>query len=162
MVGTPSHGKKGGYYTLTAESLSIAVFEAEIFARGPFRVWLSHRKTGKIHNTFALHRFAQKHRPSAMKNFWRHCLTHLQGELPQQQYRSWIEPLHCAVDGHVVTLTAPNRFVLQWVRDRFLPRIQELVDTELGTGIELRLHLREKAVPASPPAVVAPEAATGP
>ena len=90
-----------------------------------------------------------------MKNFWRHCLTHLQGELPQQQYRSWIEPLHCAVDGRVVTLTAPNRFVLQWVRDRFLPRIQELADTELGTGVELRLHLREKAATANPQAAVA-------
>jgi len=92
-----------------------------------------------------------------MKNFWRHCLTHLQGELPQQQYRSWIEPLHCAVDGRVVTLTAPNRFVLQWVRDRFLPRIQELADTELGVGIELRLSLREKGAAAPPAAVIPPE-----
>ena len=90
-----------------------------------------------------------------MKNFWRHCLTHLEGELPQQQYRSWIEPLHCAVDGRVVTLTAPNRFVLQWVRDRFLPRIQELAATELGSGIELRLRLRERAAAAATPATVA-------
>jgi chromosomal replication initiator protein len=94
-----------------------------------------------------------------MKNFWRHCLGHLQGELPQQQYRSWIEPLHCAVEGRVITLTAPNRFVLQWVRDRFLPRIQELADTELGSGTELRLRLREKAAPAAPAAVVATEPA---
>ena len=94
-----------------------------------------------------------------MKNFWRHCLSHLQGELPQQQYRSWIEPLHCAVNDRVVTLTAPNRFVLQWVRDRFLPRIQELAAAELGGGIELQLRLREKAVPTQQAVVVAPEPA---
>jgi chromosomal replication initiator protein len=88
-----------------------------------------------------------------MKNFWRLCLTRLEGELPQQQFRSWIAPLRCAVDGRVVTVTAPNRFVLQWVRDRFLPRLQELVAAELGADAELLLRLGEKAhAPAAPPA----------
>ena len=159
MVATPSDGKKGGITPLVRSPCQSRLSYLKSLRAGGHRVWLSVHKTGKIDATFRASPFAQDTAPSAMKNFWRHCLTHLQGELPQQQYRSWIEPLHCAVDGRVVTLTAPNRFVLQWVRDRFLPRIQELADTELGVGIELRLSLREKGAAATPATVIPPEPA---
>jgi chromosomal replication initiator protein len=87
-----------------------------------------------------------------MKNFWRHCLTRLELELPLQQFRSWIQPLQCNLDGSIVILTAPNRFVLQWVRDKFLTRIQELAASEIGGGVEVQLRLGEKNTsPASPP-----------
>jgi chromosomal replication initiator protein len=89
-----------------------------------------------------------------MKNFWRHCLTRLEQELPQQQFRSWIQPLHCKLEGTMVVVTAPNRFVLQWVRDRFLSRIQELAASEIGGGVEVQLRLGSK--PASPAAPIAP------
>jgi len=129
---------------------------AEISARARRRVWMAFTKTGKIHARRAPLSAANTKRPChVMKNFWRHCLTCLEGELPQQQFRSWIEPLHCAVDGSIVTLTAPNRFVLQWVRDRFLPRLQALAASEFGADAELRLCLGEKsAAPAAPPAAL--------
>jgi len=95
-----------------------------------------------------------------MKNFWRHCLTRLEQELPQQQFRSWIQPLHCKLDGNIIVLTAPNRFVLQWVRDRFLARIQELAAGEIGEGVEVQLRLGEKTASsgAAPPAQAEPPA----
>jgi chromosomal replication initiator protein len=94
-----------------------------------------------------------------MKNFWRRCLTRLEQELPQQQFRSWIQPLDCKLEGETIVLTAPNRFVLQWVRDRFLGRIEELAASELGR-VEVQLRLGEKTPPHSSALAAQSEAAT--
>lgn len=43
----------------------------------------------------------------------------------------WIRPLQCVVDNdNIVTLYAPNRFVLDWVRDKYVTRINELVSMQ--------------------------------
>jgi len=59
---------------------------------------------------------------------WQHCLGHLQAELPAQQFNTWIKPLQ--IDSlsadQTVRLIAPNRFVKDWVVDKFLDRINEL------------------------------------
>ncbi len=39
----------------------------------------------------------------------------------------WIRPLQCVVGDNIMTLYAPNRFVLDWVRDKYVNRINELV-----------------------------------
>ena len=39
----------------------------------------------------------------------------------------WIRPLQCVVRDNVLTLYAPNRFVLDWVRDKYVNRINELI-----------------------------------
>lgn len=61
------------------------------------------------------------------QSHWQRCLSILQEELPAQQFSMWIRPLQCIIDNNVVTLFAPNRFVLDWVRDKYLNRLNELV-----------------------------------
>ena len=96
-----------------------------------------------------------------MTTFWHYCLEHFQKELPPQQFLTWIKPLACSVDGNVVTLTAPNRFVLQWIRDRFFGRIQELAASQFSASPEIRLLLAEKEPgPISSSRLPAPEATT--
>jgi len=61
---------------------------------------------------------------------WQKCLLSLQQELSSQQFNTWIRPL--TVDDsiespHDFCLLAPNRFILDWVNDKFLQRIKELV-----------------------------------
>ncbi|ATE61950.1 chromosomal replication initiator protein DnaA [Thauera sinica] len=80
-----------------------------------------------------------------IQQFWSFCLTRLEQELPQQQFNTWIKTLRAEIaeraDGPALTLYAPNRFVLQWVRERYLRRIAELGE-EFHTGplaIELQL-----------------------
>ena len=58
---------------------------------------------------------------------WQLCLSVLQEELPAQQFSMWIRPLQCVVADNIMTLYAPNRFVLDWVRDKYVNRINELV-----------------------------------
>ena len=79
-----------------------------------------------------------------MNSFWRLCLACFEKELPPQQFRTWIKPLKCHAEGDTVTLVAPNRFVQQWIRDKFAQRIEELAQKHFQRSIELKLLLAEK------------------
>lgn len=63
-----------------------------------------------------------------MPSLWDKCLHYLRDEIPPQQYNTWIRPLH-AVESkqNGLLLLAPNRFVLDWINERFLSRITELL-----------------------------------
>ncbi len=60
-----------------------------------------------------------------MKN-WQRCLELLEGELPAQQYNTWIRPLQSIEETGVIRLLAPNAFVLDWVQNNYLLRLKEL------------------------------------
>src|SRR6186997_2038696 len=93
-----------------------------------------------------------------MTSFWRHCLSHFEKELPAQQFVTWIKPLKVSVEGEVLTIVAPNRFVLQWIRDKFYARIQELAAEKLKRSIEIKLLLAEKGPRETAPAPALPAA----
>jgi chromosomal replication initiator protein len=95
-----------------------------------------------------------------MNSFWRYCLSQFEKELPAQQFVTWIKPLKFHADGDTLTLVAPNRFVLQWIRDKFYTRIQELAVEQLKRSVEIRLLLAEKETAA--PVVNIPAAAEVP
>jgi len=65
-----------------------------------------------------------------MENFWPACLSRFEKELSTQQFNTWIKPLRTEIDGDVMRLFAPNRFVMQWVKDRFQKKI-EIIAQEL-------------------------------
>ncbi|MCF7982305.1 MAG: ATP-binding protein, partial [Pseudomonadales bacterium] len=58
---------------------------------------------------------------------WAKCIDHLQNELPAQQFNTWIRPLQTDICNKTLKLLAPNRFVMDWVSQRYLKRINELV-----------------------------------
>ncbi len=60
-------------------------------------------------------------------NYWPHCQARLQDELKPDEFSIWIRPLQSLEDAQEVRLFAPNRFVLEWVRDRYLPRIRDFL-----------------------------------
>jgi chromosomal replication initiator protein len=75
-----------------------------------------------------------------MDAFWSLCLQHFEQSLPPQQFRTWIQPLRAHRNGGGLVLEAPNRFVLQWVKDRFLPVIEQLArDRNEQSSIQLEL-----------------------
>ena len=93
-----------------------------------------------------------------MNSFWRYCLSYFEKELPAQQFVTWIKPLKFHVEGDTLTLVAPNRFVLQWIRDKFYSRIQELAAERLKRPVDIRLLLAETPDSHAPSAAVAPAA----
>lgn len=71
---------------------------------------------------------------------WEKCLGQLEEELSAQQFNTWIRPLQAVHEGEQIRLLAPNRFVMEWVRERFHNRISELVK-EYGNGDSCRVSL---------------------
>lgn len=59
---------------------------------------------------------------------WQKCIDLLQDELSSQQFNTWIRPLKVMGDEHDICLLAPNRFVADWVKEKFLPRIEEILE----------------------------------
>ncbi len=63
-----------------------------------------------------------------MAGFWESCLVRFEQELPAQQFNTWIKPLRLEGEDSPeagLNLLAPNSFILKWVRDRYLARIEE-------------------------------------
>jgi chromosomal replication initiator protein len=82
-----------------------------------------------------------------MQNLWDACLRRLEQELPAQQFNTWIRPLSPEMAGaeNTLVLTAPNRFVLELVRERFAARIERLAAEASGRECGLRLVLAKAA-----------------
>lgn len=59
-------------------------------------------------------------------SLWKKCLERLEEELSAQQFNTWIRPLHAVASPDGLRLLAPNRFVMDWVKERFAARIAEL------------------------------------
>ncbi len=71
---------------------------------------------------------------------WKNCVNCLQDELPSQQFNTWIKPLQVDVNSnHCLRLLAPNRFILDWVSNKFYGRIQELVSEAVGQSVPVEL-----------------------
>jgi chromosomal replication initiator protein len=79
-----------------------------------------------------------------MDNFWSICLGRFQQELSAQQFNTWIKPLQFEANDGVWRLLAPNRFVMQWVKDRFLDRIKLIAEEVVNHPIEIELAVCAK------------------
>ncbi|HUT39763.1 MAG TPA: chromosomal replication initiator protein DnaA [Gammaproteobacteria bacterium] len=71
---------------------------------------------------------------------WQKCLVRLEHDLPEQQFNTWIRPLHAIENGENLRLLAPNQFVLDWVRKHHFETISQTLH-EVGPGNETRLQL---------------------
>jgi chromosomal replication initiator protein len=68
--------------------------------------------------------------PTAEATAWNRCLSQLEAEVPEQLFNVWVRPLQAIEEGRTLRLLAPNRFVVDWIRQNLLARIGEL----LGRG----------------------------
>ena len=71
---------------------------------------------------------------------WQQCVELLRDELPAQQFNTWIRPLQVEAEGDELRVYAPNRFVLDWVNEKYLSRLLELLG-EHGNGMAPALSL---------------------
>ena len=88
---------------------------------------------------------------------WQQCVDLLRDELPTQQFNTWIRPLQVESEGDELRVYAPNRFVLDWVNEKYLSRLLELL-TERANGMTPALSLligSKRTVPAALPSAAA-------
>lgn len=92
----------------------------------------------------------------SVDELWLQCTATLEEEIPAQQFATWIKPLQAEIQGRKLHLLAPNRFVLQWVSDKYLNRIQKIVEEKsqgqlhqvvLGVGSRKPVQLTNRAAP---------------
>jgi chromosomal replication initiator protein len=91
---------------------------------------------------------ASKSDSISMNEFWQHCSELLERELTPQQYVTWIKPLApVAFDAAANTLSiaAPNRFKLDWVKSQFSGRISDLARDFWRAPVEVQFVLDPKA-----------------
>ncbi|NIG62292.1 MAG: chromosomal replication initiator protein DnaA [Serratia symbiotica] len=70
-------------------------------------------------------------------SLWQQCLARLQDKLPATEFSMWIRPLQAQLSDNTLELYAPNRFVLDWVRDKYLNNINGLLNDFCGTDAPL-------------------------
>jgi chromosomal replication initiator protein len=76
-------------------------------------------------------------------SLWNQCLERLQQDLPIQQFSMWIRPLQAEHKDSHLTLFAPNRFVLDWVRDKYFMQINTLFTEFCGSDApQLRFEVK--------------------
>ena len=80
------------------------------------------------------------------RSLWDQCLDRLESELSAQQFNTWIRPLHAVQNPDNLRLLAPNQFVLDWINENFLSRIQELISQLNGAEIPVRLEVGSQTI----------------
>nr|WP_086937698.1 chromosomal replication initiator protein DnaA [Thaumasiovibrio occultus] len=96
-------------------------------------------------------------------SLWTQCLERLQEELPATEFSMWVRPLQAELNDNTLTLFAPNRFVLDWVRDKYLNNINRLLQEFCGNDIPmLRFEVGSRPVVAEPRTAPAVQPATVP
>ena len=86
-----------------------------------------------------------------MENFWPTCLNRFEQELSAQQFNTWIKPLQAeliktTLGDNALRILAPNKFVQQWVKERFLAKIESIAAELLPINTLIELSISEKKV----------------
>jgi chromosomal replication initiator protein len=90
-----------------------------------------------------------------MENFWPTCLSRFKQELSAQQFNTWIKPLETEFGENAVRVLAPNKFVQQWVKERFLSKIETIAAELLPQNTSVEITINKK------PSVSVPKKADG-
>ncbi|NUS59380.1 MAG: chromosomal replication initiator protein DnaA [Lysobacter sp.] len=83
---------------------------------------------------------------------WPRCLERLEAEYPAEDVHTWLKPLQARLRDDALVLYAPNAFVMDEVRSRYLDRIRELVTHFAGSmdvSLEIGALRREPAASAA-------------
>tara|TARA_R110000868_G_scaffold158036_3_gene385764 strand:- start:7062 stop:8402 length:1341 start_codon:yes stop_codon:yes gene_type:complete len=79
-------------------------------------------------------------------SLWQTCLDDLQNNLTAQEFNTWIRPLQAQQRDAVLTLFAPNRFVVDWIKDRYLETIESVVKKTQADPVTVKLEIGSIAV----------------
>ena len=94
-----------------------------------------------------------------MSATWSRCIGVLENELPEQQFNTWVRPLQALESAAGLRLLAPNRFVVDWVRNNLLERIEAVLRSDGGLPVSIEIGSRE---PAAAPVLTSTPAIAGP
>ena len=78
-------------------------------------------------------------------DLWQQCLYQLQESVPSQQFNTWLRPLKVEEDNTQLVISAPNRFVMDWVKDKYLDQIHVIINQLAGAHFSIVLGQRNES-----------------
>ncbi|WP_343192617.1 DnaA N-terminal domain-containing protein [Buchnera aphidicola (Taiwanaphis decaspermi)] len=65
---------------------------------------------------------------------WKKCLIYLKKELPATEFSMWIRPIKTELKNQILILYTPNRFALDWVKNKYFNNISRLLNNIYGNN----------------------------
>lgn len=87
-----------------------------------------------------------------MSSIWNNCLAKLENEISTSEFSTWIRPLQAMETDEHIKLLAPNRFVLDWVKEHHLAKLEDAI-YEFSNGsltLQLEIGSKKSAHPVAP------------
>lgn len=84
---------------------------------------------------------------------WNNCLSRLENEIPASDFSTWVRPLQAEENGEQIKLFAPNRFVLDWVKQHYFSKFEEAIGEFSNGTLTLRLEIGSKASTTAVPVI---------
>jgi chromosomal replication initiator protein len=95
-----------------------------------------------------------------MNSIWNNCLAKLENEISSSDFSTWIRPLQSVENDSQIKLLAPNRFVLDWVKQHYFAKIEAAIREFSNGTLDLNLEIGSKSAIA--PAATAAKKANKP
>jgi chromosomal replication initiator protein len=70
-------------------------------------------------------------------SLWQQCLNRLQNELPITEFSIWIRCLKTKTNNNNLEIYAPNKFVLDWIKDKYLILFKKILQDICGHNYPL-------------------------
>ncbi len=80
-----------------------------------------------------------------MSSTWNNCLSRLENEIPSSDFSTWVRPLQAEENESQVKLLAPNRFVLDWVKQHYFNKFEDAVYEFSNGTLSLYLEIGSKS-----------------
>lgn len=100
--------------------------------------------------------------PGMSLNDWQTCLTHLERELPAEDFNTWIRPLQVKMSRGRTALLSPNEYIRDYIALNYLERIRDILE-HLGAereSVSVEVS-RESEAPVRPVATAPSRPSTG-
>lgn len=85
-----------------------------------------------------------------MSAIWNNCLSKLENEISGSDFSTWIRPLQAIERNGQIKLLAPNRFVLDWIKEHYFAKIEETIHEFSNGTLTLSLEIGTKNASVAP------------
>lgn len=76
-----------------------------------------------------------------MSAIWKTCLSKLEHDISTSDFSTWIRPLQAIEEQSKIRLLAPNRFVLDWVKQHHFVKIEQAIAEFTGGALCVSLEI---------------------
>ena len=83
-----------------------------------------------------------------MSAIWNNCLAKLEHEIPTNDFSTWIRPLQAVETDSQLKLLAPNRFIIDHIKQHFFAIIEDAVNEFSNATLAVHFEIGSKKAPA--------------